>query len=63
MNLPTEYLLILMGIIGGFPLGFAAASLLAARRMRGITAREWREARKFYIKETDPFHTQPFHRN
>ena len=50
--LPTHYLHILLGVMPGFAIGFFAASILAAWRMRRISAREWLAARKFYTRET-----------
>lgn len=53
--IPTHYLHILLGLMPGAVIGFVAASLLAHRKFRRISAEEWMAARKYYQwgKEND----------
>jgi len=52
--IPTHYLEITLGLMAGVPVGFAIAALIAARKMRRISAREWMAARKFYTGGQQP---------
>jgi hypothetical protein len=46
--MPTHYLHILLGVMPGVAIGFLAASILASRRFRRISAEEWLAASKYY---------------